>query len=113
MTPPTDGMTLRELRAYAMEHGVTLGYVTRKADVEREIRIYATGGYGSFTDEERSAFRECLRVLRPGGTLVFKWYEYHIPLKDVLACCPARPLLGNRRPRTSKTHWVLFMREED
>lgn len=54
---PTDGMTLRELRAYAKEHDVTLGYVTRKADVEREIRIYATGGYGSFTDEERSAFR--------------------------------------------------------
>lgn len=55
---PTDGMTLRELRTYAMEHGVTLGYVTRKAEVEREIRNWATGGFGDFTDEERSAFRE-------------------------------------------------------
>lgn len=58
-----------------------------------------------------AGFRECLRVLRPGGTLVFKWYEYHIPLKDVLSCCPAKPVLGNRRPRSSKTHWILFMKE--
>lgn len=58
-----------------------------------------------------AGFSECLRVLRPGGVLVFKWYEYRIPLKDVLACCPATPILGNRRPRASKTHWVLFMRE--
>lgn len=55
---------------------------------------------------------ECLRVLLPGGVLVFKWYEYRIPLKDVLACCPAKPLLGNRRPKASKTHWVLFIKEE-
>ena len=58
-------------------------------------------------------FSECLRVLKPYGILVFKWYEYHIPLKDVLALCPAKPIIGNRRPKASKTHWVLFMREED
>lgn len=58
-----------------------------------------------------AGFSECLRVLRPGGVLVFKWYEYRIPLRDVLACCPATPILGNRRPKASKTHWVLFMRE--
>ena len=58
-----------------------------------------------------AGFSECLRVLRPGGVLVFKWCEYRIPLRDVLACCPATPILGNRRPKASKTHWVLFMRE--
>ena len=67
-------------------------------------------------DDLSAGFRECLRVLRPCGTLVFKWYEYDIheydiPLRDVLACCPASPLLGNRRPRASKTHWILFMKE--
>ena len=62
-------------------------------------------------DDLSAGFRECLRVLRPGGTLVFKWYEYHIKLSEVLACCPVRPVLGNRRPGLSKTHWVLFMKD--
>ena len=60
-----------------------------------------------------AGFDECFRVLCPGGVLVFKWYEYRIPLKDVLACCPIAPLLGNRRPRQSKTHWILFMKGND
>lgn len=58
-------------------------------------------------------FRECLRVLKPYGVLVFKWYEYHIPLKDVLKLCPAKPIIGNRRPKASKTHWILFMKEPE
>lgn len=62
-------------------------------------------------DDLSAGFRECLRVLRPDSVLIFKWYEYHIPLRDVLACCPVAPLLGNRRPQASKTHWVLFMKE--
>lgn len=40
-------------------------------------------------------------------------YEYRISLRDVLACCPVAPLLGNRRPRASKTHWIFFMKEDE
>lgn len=68
--------------------------------------------YG-WRDDLAKGFSECLRVLKPSGVLVFKWYEYHIPLKDVLALCPAKPIVGNRRPKASKTHWMLFMRDED
>lgn len=28
------------------------------------------------------------------------------------ACSDGAPLLGNRRPRASKTHWLLFMKDE-
>lgn len=66
----------------------------------------------SWRDDLSAGFSECLRVLCPGGVLVFKWYEYRIPLRDVLACCPAAPVIGNRRPKASKTHWVLFMKDE-
>lgn len=65
---PTDGMTLRELRTYAMEHGVTLGYVTRKAEVEREIRNWATGGVRGLHR------RGALRVPR-GGPMSATDYE--------------------------------------
>ena len=74
--------------------------------------------YGSlnshtWSEDLTKGFSECLRVLKPHGVLVFKWYEYHIPLKDVLALCPAKPIIGDRRPKASKTHWVLFMKEPE
>ena len=53
---------------------------------------------------------ECFRVLRPYGTLVFKWSEAQIPLRDVLALANEKPLFGNQNLR-GKTHWVVFMKE--
>lgn len=61
----------------------------------------------------RAGFRECMRVLRPGGTLIFKWSEYQIPVKDVLEVIGDVPLFGHRSGRASKTHWMVFMREEE
>lgn len=52
-------------------------------------------------------FAECMRVLKPNGTLIFKWNEDQIKLKDVLATTEYKPLFGNKR---SKTHWVVFMK---
>ena len=51
-------------------------------------------------------------MLKPNGTLVFKWNECQIPLKEILPLCPAKPIIGNRSPKQSKTHWILFMKEE-
>lgn len=56
----------------------------------------------------RAGFAECFRVLRPHGTLVFKWSEHCYPLSDVLALTPQRPLFGSRRGRS--THWCVFMK---
>lgn len=56
------------------------------------------------------AFSECWRVLKPGGSLIFKWYEYRIRLSEILECAPVKPLFGNRRPDRSKTHWLVFFK---
>lgn len=56
------------------------------------------------------AFSECWRVLAPNGVLIFKWYEYRVSLREVLGCAPFPPLLGNRRPKGSKTHWLVFFK---
>lgn len=58
------------------------------------------------------AFSECWRVLAPNGTLIFKWYEYRIKLAELYECFPCEPLLGNRRPVNSKTHWLVFFKED-
>ncbi len=55
-------------------------------------------------------FRECMRVLRPGGTLIFKWNEYQIPVRDVLEAIGEKPLFGQRSGKASKTHWMAFMK---
>lgn len=55
-------------------------------------------------------FGECFRVLRPRGTLIFKWAETNIKLADVLALAPEPPLFGNRMPKLSGTHWCVFMK---
>ena len=52
-------------------------------------------------------FDECMRVLKPNGTLIFKWNEDQVSLKDVLNAIGQRPLFGNRR---SKTHWLVFIK---
>jgi SAM-dependent methyltransferase len=55
-------------------------------------------------------FKECFRVLKPYGVLIFKWSEVQIPLSQVLACTEERPIFGNRQPKRSGTHWVVFMK---
>ena len=58
----------------------------------------------------RRGFAECFRVLRPEGTLIFKWNEYQVPVSKILALTPERPLLGQRCGKTSMTHWIVFMK---
>lgn len=57
----------------------------------------------------RRGFSEAMRVLKPHGTLVFKWNDDQIKLGDVLREIDYRPLFGDKR---SKTHWLFFMKEE-
>ncbi|WP_369118311.1 class I SAM-dependent methyltransferase [Enterococcus thailandicus] len=54
-------------------------------------------------------FKECFRVLKINGTLVFKWNEEQIKLSEILKLIDAVPLYGNKR---AKTHWLVFMKEE-
>lgn len=62
----------------------------------------------NWPDDISRGMDECMRVLKPTGTLIFKWNEVQIPLKDVLKAISYQPLFGNKR---SKTHWLTFMKE--
>lgn len=59
-------------------------------------------------EDIRQGFAECMRVLRPAGTLIFKWNEDQVPLSEVLEAIGQQPLFGNKR---SKTHWLVFMKK--
>jgi SAM-dependent methyltransferase len=64
----------------------------------------------TWPDDLRAGFAECFRVLRPEGVLIFKWSEFDIPLRDVLALTPVKPLFGHPSGKAQKTHWVAFMK---
>lgn len=55
-------------------------------------------------------FHECMRVLKTNGTLVFKWNEFDIPIKDVIDAIGQKPLFGHRSGKQAKTHWMCFMK---
>lgn len=56
-------------------------------------------------------FDECMRVLKPNGTLIFKWNESEISSKEVLSLIPYKPLFGHTTGRQSKTIWMAFMKK--
>lgn len=63
-------------------------------------------------EELTAGFAECFRVLRPGGTLIFKWNEHRVRLNTVLSMTPEKPLFGHRSGALAKTHWVAFLKGE-
>ncbi len=64
----------------------------------------------TWQDDLTKGFAECFRVLKDEGTLIFKWNEVSIPLKDILALTPYKPVLGHPSGKRMGTHWVLFVK---
>jgi SAM-dependent methyltransferase len=68
---------------------------------------------GDWRDMLQRGFQECFRVLRPQGTLIFKWCEVQFPIKDILALSPVPPLFGHQSGKRMNTHWVAFLKPND
>jgi SAM-dependent methyltransferase len=64
-------------------------------------------------EDLRKGFVECFRVLKPEGTLIFKWNEHEVPVAQILALTPERPLIGQRCGKMAKTHWIVFLKSPD
>lgn len=57
-----------------------------------------------------NGFKECMRVLKPDGVLIFKWSEHDIPATDVWNAIGRKPLFGHRSGKASKTFWGCYMK---
>ena len=77
---------------------------------------WQTAKYGKLPDDWEEfiskAFDECMRVLKPNGTLIFKWCEIDIPVSKILSIIKYKPLYGHRVGKLNKTHWIAFIKEE-
>ena len=58
----------------------------------------------------RAGFEECMRVLEPNGTLIFKWNEAQIKLSKLLKAINQEPLFGHTSGKQNKTIWMAFMK---
>ena len=64
---------------------------------------------GNWRDTLRDGFAECFRVLKPHGTLIFKWAESDVAVAEILALTDQQPLFGQKNLRGT-THWIVFMK---
>ena len=70
--------------------------------------------YGILTEnwkeDIKKGFNECWRVLDDYGTLIFKWSERDIKIREVLDLIEQKPLFGHPTSQGGKTHWICFMK---
>lgn len=55
-------------------------------------------------------FWECMRVLKPNGTLIFKWSEVDVSVKQIIDVIRCKPLYGHKSGKQGHTHWMCFMK---
>ncbi|WP_416374717.1 hypothetical protein, partial [Helicobacter typhlonius] len=63
----------------------------------------------TYKEDLAKGFKECMRVLKVNGTLIFKWSEAQISLSEILNCFNKEPLLMQKTSRTS--HFCVFFKE--
>lgn len=60
--------------------------------------------YGKLSEswpvEIKQGFRECMRVLKPEGTLIFKWATRDIKLKQILEVIETKPIIFHKNNNT-------------
>lgn len=61
-------------------------------------------------EDIKKGFQECMRVLKPHGTLIFKWNEDQIKVAELISVLGIMPLFGHTTRRNSTTVWMCFMK---
>lgn len=62
---------------------------------------------GEWQQDIKQGLEECWRVLKPNGTMIFKWNEEQVSFSMVKKLLPSKPIIGQRR---GKTIWLVFFK---
>ena len=69
---------------------------------------YGKLNQNTWQEDLKQGFRECFRVLKPDGILIFKWNETDITVSEILKLTTHEPLFGHKSGKLQKTHWIVF-----
>ncbi|MBR8758983.1 methyltransferase [Porphyromonas levii] len=67
----------------------------------------------NWIDTIKRGFDECWRVLANQGTLIFKWNEREIPLREIIKVIGRQPLLGHTTKSGGYTVWMVFYKSKE
>lgn len=66
--------------------------------------------FPTWEDDIKQGFDECMRVLKPNGTLIFKWNEQQIPTDKIIEIVGTKPLFGHTSGKGNHTIWMCFIK---
>lgn len=73
-----------------------------------------TKKYGKLGDDWedvlKSGFDECWRVLKPNGTLIFKWWEGQVKVSQIVKLFGKEPVVGHTTGKSGKTKWITYFK---
>ena len=82
--------------------------------ISQKTESQITKKYGSLQGDWQEmiskGFKECFRVLKPNGTLIFKWSEVQFPVKELLKLTDYKPLYGHKSGKKMNTHWICYIK---
>lgn len=87
-------------------------HLRNAGDTSYMVQKYGCLDQETWKTDIKTMFDECFRVLKPYGTLIFKWNETQIPVSQILKLTDHKPLFGNKQPNRTGTHWIVFMKED-
>ncbi len=64
----------------------------------------------TYKDDLSQGFKECFRVLKDNGILIFKWNETDVKTSEIIKLSPIPPLFGHKSGKLNKTQWLVFIK---
>ena len=72
---------------------------------------YGTIKGTDYKGDMKKGFSECWRVLEDYGTLIFKWNDNSVSIKEIRPLFPAEPIIFNKIKTKGKiTWWFVFLK---
>jgi len=96
---------------FKVQYGTLAGETDRKLPTGYQQVKYGAS-YSDWQDMLQKGFKECFRVLKPNGVLIFKWSDIDIKVNEILKLTEQKPVFGHKSGRLNKTHWICFMKGE-
>ena len=66
--------------------------------------------FSTWETDIKCGFDEAMRVLKPYGTLIFKWNEIQITTSKILEVIECEPLFGHPSGKHGRTKWFTFIK---